>query len=204
MSFAERTAPWCALFLAGCSTVLGLDDLSFDLAPPSSGGTGGSVAIGTDAPDSRYFGDGVVTIQPAGWFERDVELQVWPSGSAAELLERVDDARNPELVNVSGGLDVGYRYFEAAYGIDAASNVVSFAPSSARTRYYPAFYLSNWTSSTWSVWLGTERLCSSVDRIGPRATAVSYNDYVLVIVLLDVIPTTASLAERTFTVRDTL
>jgi hypothetical protein len=117
---------------------------------------------------------------------------------------RIDDASHPELVNVSGGNDVGYRYWDSAYGIDATSNVVTFAPSSAHARHYPAFFIGQWSSSTWSAWLGSELLCSSADRIGPRAIAAAFNGYSLIIVFLDVIPTTATLAERTFTVRDTL
>ena len=165
---------------------------------------GGLGTVGSDATGNRYFTEGSVTIPASGSLERDVELQVWPSGAQAELQARIDDARNPELVNVSGGSDPGYRYWDAAYEIDASSNLVTFAPSAARQRFYPAFYVGNWSSPTWSVWLGAERLCSSADRIGPRATAVDFNQYALMIVFLDVIPTSATLAERTFTVRDTL
>jgi hypothetical protein len=165
---------------------------------------GGLGTVGSDATGNRYFQEGSLTIPASGEIERDAELQVWPSGSQAELQARIDDARNPELVNVSGGNDAGYRYWDAAYEIDATSNLVTFAPSAARTRFYPAFYLANWSSPTWSVWLGAERLCSSADRIGPRATAVDFNQYALLIVFLDVIPTSATLVERTFTVRDTL
>ena len=160
-------------------------------------------APGSDTPHDHYWDAGPVTLQPSDILEHDVELQVWPSSAVSNVTERVNDARNPGLVAVTGANYTGYDFRYLTYDLDVAGSTVTFAPSNVYDRHYPAFYLQNWGSATWSVWLGTERLCSSADPLGARANAVYYNGFSLVITYLDVIPKSASLADRTFTVRST-
>ncbi|MBI4954713.1 MAG: hypothetical protein HY908_22015, partial [Myxococcales bacterium] len=161
--------------------------------------------VGQDTPYDRYWAGGPVTIPGGQSVVRNVELDFWPSSDTSNVAARVADVRGQAVTNLSGVTDLGVRYHDGTYGLDVVGSPssVTFAPTNAHPRHYPAFYIGNWQSPTWSVWLGGQKLCSSSAYVGARAIACYMGSYALVIVYLDVIPQSATLAERTFTVQTT-
>src|SRR5262249_34007936 len=119
---------------------------------------------------------------------------------------RVNDVRAPSLTIASGATLVGDGYDEtvAAYTLQASGTSPSFYATSAQQRHTPVFVLTNWNNSTWQVSLNGSVQASSTQPQGAQ-TIASYDSSAnrLVIQYLGIIPTTATTAQRTFSVSAT-
>lgn len=164
---------------------------------------GTSGAPGQDFPTNLYWDTGgQTTLMPGDAFERTGEFQIGLGDqNAGTLAARAADVMSPSLV-VSGGSPIGSGYDAgaAAYVIASGGGELSFGASSALERFAPAFVIEGWAPQDWTLSRDGVAVASSAM---PRGVGVLVHHDVaasrLVVVSVDAFPTTATQAERTFT-----
>ena len=196
---------WAATALAG--------DRAFaftraDGPPPASNllvlNTSPISPLNSDNLTNRYWSIGEIYLLERESLTFTWELQVAPNGQdTLQLADRAGDVLDPGIAVVSGVTLVGTGYDPAqgAYTLTAPSETSVFELTAAEPRHYPVFVLSDWTSPTFSVMRGGVVLASSDAPIGSAAIGTLDPDaQTLVVVNLEELPTSASAADRTYTI----
>lgn len=158
---------------------------------------------GQDFATNLYWDTGGLTTLPPGktliWTG---EFQVGLGDqNVGTLAARAADVMAPSL-SVSGGSPIGSGYDAgaAAYAINASGGPLSFSASNATDRFAPAFVIEGWTAQDWTLTRDGVAVASSAM---PRGVDVLVRHDIpasrLVVVSLGAFPTTATTAERTFT-----
>ena len=161
--------------------------------------------IATDATGNRYWTVSNQALNVNASFSRQWELQPVPGGqTVSSLTARANDVGAPGVVAAGGAVLVGsgYDFGAGAYTLQESATSLSFYPTSAQQRHAPVFVIAGWRNASWQVSLNGTLLASSVQPQGSTAI-VSYDSagQRLVIQYLDIIPTTSTTAQRTFSVQ---
>lgn len=155
-----------------------------------------------EAQTNRYWYQGPLVLTAGESIARHGQLVIAPSGmSLVQQVGQVMDALNPGLDIISGATTVsnGYVGSTAAYRLSATQPEVTFALTSEHQRHRPAFVIESWDHPKWSLWRGTELLCTWNVPLGPKVAARHDLESATLFFVHDAnLPTGVTQSERTF------